>query len=132
MTSGMPWVMTFRRWGMTSATADFHDGIFMKPADEFMRMIAGQEHNAQHTATVDQPIANLIASAPMLLMEMMKLEKKLGELLDANPESPLAAQLSALHDKAGMAATSALNNHYRLSPEDEEVGVDADDEGVEG
>ena len=66
-TSGRPYVMAFRRYGMTGAQPQFNTGMIMIPAHDLAVDIPGQEHNNEWNQTISHPDAHLISAAPDML-----------------------------------------------------------------
>lgn len=79
-------VLGFERYGMNGAAPVFHnwtaDGWGGKPnrADKLAVEQVGREHHSDWFALVDHPNAHLIAAAPELLEELIRMAKDMDSL----------------------------------------------------
>lgn len=81
-------VMDFARWGMASATPRFrdvaHDGMNimhrLPDVADWIRPFSGREHHASWCAETTHPDARLIAAAPDLLAEVIRLRAEVAAL----------------------------------------------------
>ena len=83
-------VLSFKRWGMSSAAPVFwfwEDGRHWsdepKRAHELAKPFPGREHHADWLADVDHPDARLIALAPQMAEEIIRLRAEVERLTDA-------------------------------------------------
>lgn len=78
-------VMDFIRWGVQSAmprfiTDNWGHGATMTDSKELTKIVKGREHHKSWFQTIDNPDANLIATAPEMLEALIGLMKGVNKL----------------------------------------------------
>lgn len=98
-------VMDFERWGMRGAAPRFVDRSHTHPilarADTFAVIAPYREHHASWFKLIDNPDANLIASAPDILAALRKAHSFISRSDYSSEPTELIAEMAAALAKAG-------------------------------